>query len=117
MNLHFFPCAAVPLTVDRRYNDSSPHILVSVNPLCQEVRTVTVTFGIRSNGECAYQQSNISKEVMETPLRFDIPEDLVGDEVEYCSRVVLRDVQGVVVGMYYIVMSLTLGVHAQQGLQ
>ena len=54
---------------------------------------------------------------METPIQFDIPEDLVGDEVEYCFRVVLRDVQGVVVGMYYIVMSLTLGVHAQQGLQ
>ena len=97
-----FPCAVDPLIVDRRYTDTPPHILVSVNALCQDDEyTVTVTFGTRSSGRCVYQQSNISMEIMEVPgsVQFDVPEDLVGDGVEYCSRVVLSSVPRVV-GMY-----------------
>ena len=109
-----FPCEVDPLIVDCRYTDTPPHILVSVNLLCQDDEyTVTVTFGTRSSGRCVYQQSNISMEIMEVPgsVQFDVPEDLVGDGVQYCSHVVLSNVQGVIDGMCYMVPSLYISFH------
>lgn len=81
---------------DSPLTDTPPHILVSVNTLCQDDEyIVAVIFGTRPIGtvKCEFQLPNLTIRIVKPSfdVQIDVPADVVGGTgYEYCYFAVLH---------------------------
>ena len=91
---------------DSHLTEHPPHLLVSVNGLCQDDQyTVSVTFGTQRKGmmgECEFQQPNVTRTLRQMFEEINVPADIVpGDGEDYCYYAVLINTQGRIIDGTY----------------